>query len=108
MDIAACEKDSQGIAKAIHNRINFVGQAPFASPRNGDFEPQLVKKRQKRLPGFDEKVIALYARGPGQIHPHKPCYHHSTFHPANLPGHGNRLVGFRCSSDQHRIHPIPF
>jgi len=31
--------------------------------RNGSFEPQLVKKRQRRLPGFDEKVIALYARG---------------------------------------------
>jgi putative transposase len=31
--------------------------------RNGDFEPQLVKKGQRRLPGFDEKVIALYARG---------------------------------------------
>jgi putative transposase len=31
--------------------------------RSGDFEPQLVKKRQRRLPGFDEKVIALYARG---------------------------------------------
>ena len=31
--------------------------------RNGSFEPQLVKKRQTRLPGFDEQVIALYARG---------------------------------------------
>lgn len=31
--------------------------------RDGGFEPQLVKKRQTRLPGFDEKVIALYARG---------------------------------------------
>jgi putative transposase len=31
--------------------------------RNGEFEPQLVKKGQRRLPGFDEKVIALYARG---------------------------------------------
>lgn len=31
--------------------------------RDGDFEPQLVKKRQTRLPGFDERVIALYARG---------------------------------------------
>lgn len=31
--------------------------------RNGDFEPQLVQKCQKRLAGFDEKVIALYARG---------------------------------------------
>jgi putative transposase len=31
--------------------------------RNGDFEPQLLKKRQTRLEGFDEKVLALYARG---------------------------------------------
>ena len=31
--------------------------------RNGSFEPQLVKKRQRRLQGFDEKVISLYARG---------------------------------------------
>ncbi len=31
--------------------------------REGSFEPQLVKKRQRRLSGFDEQVIALYARG---------------------------------------------
>jgi transposase-like protein len=31
--------------------------------RNGSFEPQLVKKRQRRLEGFDDKVLALYARG---------------------------------------------
>jgi putative transposase len=31
--------------------------------REGTFEPQLVKKNQRRLEGFDEKVIALYARG---------------------------------------------
>ena len=31
--------------------------------RHGEFEPQLVGKRQRRLDGFDEKVIALYARG---------------------------------------------
>jgi putative transposase len=31
--------------------------------RSGEFDPQLVKKRQRRLPGFDDKVIALYARG---------------------------------------------
>lgn len=37
----------------------------LAIPRDraGTFEPQLVKKHQRRLPGFDEKVIALYARG---------------------------------------------
>lgn len=31
--------------------------------RQGDFEPLLVRKRQVRLPGFDEKVLALYSRG---------------------------------------------
>src|SRR5213080_4347351 len=31
--------------------------------RNGSFTPQLVPKRQRRLDGFDEKVLALYARG---------------------------------------------
>jgi len=31
--------------------------------REGSFEPMLVTKGQRRLPGFDEKVIALYARG---------------------------------------------
>ncbi|MEQ8330410.1 MAG: IS256 family transposase [Longimicrobiales bacterium] len=31
--------------------------------RDGSFEPKLVPKGQRRLPGFDEKVIALYARG---------------------------------------------
>ena len=31
--------------------------------RNGTFEPQLIKKRQRRLEGFDDKVLALYSRG---------------------------------------------
>src|SRR2546426_3968444 len=31
--------------------------------RDGSFEPQWVKKRQRRLDGFDDKVLALYARG---------------------------------------------
>jgi putative transposase len=34
-----------------------------ARDRNGTFEPQIVKKRQTRWVGFDEKVIALYGRG---------------------------------------------
>jgi putative transposase len=31
--------------------------------RNGSFEPQIVKKRQRRFEGFDEKILALYSRG---------------------------------------------
>jgi len=41
------------------------GELQFEVPRDrsATFEPQLVKKRQRRLAGFDDKVIALYARG---------------------------------------------
>ena len=31
--------------------------------RAGTFEPQLISRYQRRLEGFDEKVLALYARG---------------------------------------------
>jgi Transposase, Mutator family len=31
--------------------------------RNGSFEPRLVKKRQRRFQGFDDKILALYSRG---------------------------------------------
>src|SRR5205085_7667804 len=30
--------------------------------RDGSFEPQLVRKRQRRFEGFDEKILALYSR----------------------------------------------
>lgn len=42
-----------------------TGPIPVDVPRdrNGSFEPKLVKKRQRRLEGFDDKVLALYARG---------------------------------------------
>jgi len=31
--------------------------------RNAEFEPQLVKKGQRRFDGFDDKIISMYARG---------------------------------------------
>lgn len=31
--------------------------------RNSEFEPQLVKKGQRRFNGFDDKILSLYARG---------------------------------------------
>lgn len=42
-----------------------TGEISIEVPRDrkGEFDPQLVPKGQRRLPGFDEKVIALYARG---------------------------------------------
>ena len=42
-----------------------VGDVQVETPRDreGTFEPQLVKKRQVRLAGMEEKILALYARG---------------------------------------------
>jgi putative transposase len=31
--------------------------------RKGSFEPQLVRKGQRRFQGFDDKILALYSRG---------------------------------------------
>ena len=41
------------------------GPIDLAVPRDraGTFEPTVVKKRQRRLEGFDGKVLALYAHG---------------------------------------------
>src|SRR5689334_1719508 len=50
------------------------GQVPIEVPRDraGSFEPQIVKKRQRRLTGVDEIVLSLYAKGltTGEISAH--------------------------------------
>jgi transposase-like protein len=42
-----------------------LGEIPLDIPRdrNGPFEPQLIGKYQRRLCGFDDKILALYAKG---------------------------------------------
>lgn len=42
-----------------------LGEVTLDTPRdrNGTFEPQIVGKHQRRIPDFDEKILALYAKG---------------------------------------------
>ncbi|MEZ4650119.1 MAG: IS256 family transposase [Candidatus Eisenbacteria bacterium] len=42
-----------------------TGEITLSIPRDrhGRFEPRLIEKYRRRFPGFDDKVIALYARG---------------------------------------------
>jgi hypothetical protein len=51
-----------------------TGQVGIEVPRDrdGSFEPQIVKKRQRRLTGVDEIVLSLYAKGltTGEISAH--------------------------------------
>ena len=41
------------------------GEAQIKVPRdrNGEFEPEIVKKHERRLPLFNEQIISLYSRG---------------------------------------------
>ncbi|SUA44973.1 Transposase and inactivated derivatives [Nocardia africana] len=51
-----------------------TGPVPIEVPRDrdGSFQPQIVKKRQRRLTGVDEIVLSLYAKGltTGEISAH--------------------------------------
>ena len=51
-----------------------TGQVGIEVPRDrdGTFEPQIVRKRQRRLSGVDEMVLSLYAKGltTGEISAH--------------------------------------
>ncbi len=42
-----------------------LGEVTIETPRDrdGTFEPQIIEKHQRRVPGFDEKILALYAKG---------------------------------------------
>jgi len=45
--------------------ITDTGRIELAVPRDREarFDPQLIAKSQRRFPGFDDKVISMYARG---------------------------------------------
>ena len=42
-----------------------LGEMTITTPRDrdGTFEPQVVGKYQRHVPGFDEKILAMYAKG---------------------------------------------
>ena len=41
------------------------GKLPTMVPRDrlATFDPQLIAKYRRRLPGFDDKIVSMYARG---------------------------------------------
>jgi putative transposase len=45
--------------------VTDTGKLAIEVPRDraGTFDPQLIAKYQRRFPGFDEKIISMYARG---------------------------------------------
>jgi transposase-like protein len=72
--VANAPATNDGVPPAPKNRRNGhsrktvsgdMGDITLQTPRDrqGTFEPQLVGKHQRRLAGFDEKILALYAKG---------------------------------------------
>jgi putative transposase len=74
---AAEDRDSTNIrngtrAKTVLTEATGHVQIDVPRDRDGTFDPQIVKKRQRRLTGVDEIVLSLYAKGltSGEISAH--------------------------------------
>jgi len=48
--------------KTVKTEIGDIG-INVPRDRNSEFEPQIVKKHQRRFEGFDSQIISMYARG---------------------------------------------
>lgn len=49
-------------AKTVHTEIGDV-RLNIPRDRQGTFAPQIVPKHTRRIAGFDEAIISLYAKG---------------------------------------------
>ena len=50
---------SRKTVRSIHGDM----ELDIPRDREGEFEPQLVKKGERQLNGFDDRIVSLYARG---------------------------------------------
>ncbi|ABQ28996.1 IS256 family transposase [Acidiphilium cryptum] len=62
-DEAEAENSRNGYGRK--SVLTGTGKIEIAIPRDraGSFDPQLIAKYQRRFPGFDDKIISMYARG---------------------------------------------
>ncbi len=58
-------KDNARNGYSSKNIVGEFGKTKITVPRdrNSDFEPHIIEKHQTRFDGFDDKIIAMYARG---------------------------------------------
>jgi len=68
MDYHLGSDDQAGNSRNGYGRktvITDTGKIEIDVPRDrsGSFDPQLIAKYQRRFPGFDDKIISMYARG---------------------------------------------
>ena len=64
----AVDHDNLRNGKSSKKVITEHGSLEIDTPRDrdGEFEPQIIAKHQRRLPGFNDKVLYLYGQGTSQ------------------------------------------
>ena len=60
-DQAGNNRDGYGHKSVITDTGKIEIEVP--RDRQGSFDPQLIGKYQRRFPGFDDKIVSMYARG---------------------------------------------
>ncbi|MDR7303536.1 transposase-like protein [Haloactinomyces albus] len=92
-----------------------IGPVAIEVPRDtaSTFEPQIVKKRQRRLTGIDEIVLSLTAKGltTGEIAAHFADVHGATVSKDTISRITDKVLGEMadwCSLPLERIYPVVF
>src|SRR6059058_2883919 len=83
------EGDGRGNSRNGYGRktvLTDTGQIELEVPRDrqATFDPQLIAKYQRRFPGFDDKIVSMYARGMST---------------REIAGHLRELYGIEASPD---------
>jgi putative transposase len=72
-----------------------TGKIELSVPRDrqSSFDPQLIAKYQRRFPGFDDKIVSMYARGMSV---------------REIQAHLRELYGIDASPDLISAGPTPY
>ncbi len=81
--------------------------------RNGDFDPQIVKKGQRSISSFDEKIISMYVRGLStrDIQDHVMEIYEANIFPTSISNITNKIMDVARdwqSRPLEKIYPIAY
>ena len=87
-----------------------VGEIEIAVPRDrdGSFDPQIVRKHQRRLTRVDEIVLSLYAKGltTGEIAAHFAELYEAKISPDTISRITDKIVAEMSDSVSRPVEPV--
>ena len=98
--------------KTVHSSHGPI-ELEIPRDRNGEFEPQLIKKRQSHISSFDEKIISMYAKGmtTRDIQGHIKELYGADISPTMISSITDKVIGVAeewQSRSLSRLYPIVF